>query len=98
MVYPRCPRLDVLANRLIEIYRTEDAFSVSSSGDIRRWKRFTLRYEITRKNVFSVRNYGDARVTGAKRSGYFVSGIAFCICLVAGRIALHVRSLVTGAD
>jgi hypothetical protein len=32
MVYPRCPRLDVLANRLIEIYRTEDAFSVTSSG------------------------------------------------------------------
>ena len=32
MVYPRCLRLDVLANRLMEIYRTEDAFFVGSSA------------------------------------------------------------------
>lgn len=45
---------------------------------------------------FSVAHW--VTVTGAKRSGYFTSGIAFCICLVAGWMALHVRKLVTGGD
>jgi hypothetical protein len=36
--------------------------------------------------------------SGSKRTGYFVSAIAFTICLIAGWLAFHVRARVAGAN
>lgn len=45
---------------------------------------------------FSVAHW--VTITSSKQLGYLISAIAFCICVVAGWMALHVRRLVTGAD
>jgi hypothetical protein len=45
---------------------------------------------------FSVAHW--VTVTGSKRAGYAISAFALSICLLAGWIALHVRTRVRGAD
>jgi F0F1-type ATP synthase membrane subunit c/vacuolar-type H+-ATPase subunit K len=37
-------------------------------------------------------------ITSSKQSGYLIAAIAFCICVVAGWMASHVRGQVTQAD